>query len=89
MTTVEACIHAWKIDAPNGPFSSGACRKCGEVRHDFKNGEEDFRYGPGEGHDAPMSAAQHERAVLAANAGRRKQAKRWPMPTAPGVRTDH
>ena len=34
------CRHHWIIEAPVGPLSDGACRRCGEVRK-FKNYIED------------------------------------------------
>ncbi len=42
LVTLEAtqqrsgCQHHWVIDPPEGPFSTGACRSCGEER-DFPN----------------------------------------------------
>jgi hypothetical protein len=38
-----AHAHVWLIASPNGPFSHGVCRGCGEER-DFRNSE------PGNGH---------------------------------------
>ena len=28
--TTKTCIHHWKLESPNGPFSLGICKKCGE-----------------------------------------------------------
>lgn len=30
------CGHHWVIESPNGPTSTGTCRRCGEIR-EFKN----------------------------------------------------
>lgn len=32
----ETCRHHWIIETPNGPFSRGVCKLCGEER-DFEN----------------------------------------------------
>ena len=45
----EPCVHHWVLEEPNGPTSTGTCRKCGTVRvyqnwiHDL-----DFKLGAGE-----------------------------------------
>ena len=28
--TTKVCIHHWKLESPNGPFSLAVCKKCGE-----------------------------------------------------------
>ena len=28
--TTKTCVHHWKIESPNGPFSLAICKKCGE-----------------------------------------------------------
>ena len=51
MTRATAqCIHHWRIEIPDGPTSTGICRRCGATR-EFKNyletsvGEERMRLG--------------------------------------------
>ena len=34
--TATGCRHHWIIETPNGPFSRGFCKLCGETR-DFEN----------------------------------------------------
>ncbi len=36
---VVTCTHHWVIDTPEGPFSKGRCRLCGEER-EFSNSAE-------------------------------------------------
>ena len=36
------CIHVWKIETANGPYSKGQCSKCKEVKS-FKNSMPDPR----------------------------------------------
>ena len=33
---LEICVHHWIIDLPTGPYSNGACKKCGEQK-EFSN----------------------------------------------------
>ena len=33
---VQSCVHHWIIEPPDGPVSSGYCRKCG-VEKQFQN----------------------------------------------------
>ena len=40
-----ACAHHWKIDSPNGEYSSGVCKRCGVSRGDFRNSVELSFYG--------------------------------------------
>jgi hypothetical protein len=35
----DGSTHHWVIDPPNGPVSTGTCKKCGEQK-DFKNSVE-------------------------------------------------
>ena len=30
------CVHRWRIEEPNGPTSTGVCKRCGDARQ-FKN----------------------------------------------------
>ena len=36
---VVVCRHHWEIETPQGPFSKGRCRLCGEEK-DFNNSTE-------------------------------------------------
>lgn len=38
-STPEKCHHHWIIESPNGEFSKGVCKHCGNQKDDFKNGE--------------------------------------------------
>ena len=31
-----SCVHFWRIASPNGPFSLGTCKLCGNKK-EFKN----------------------------------------------------
>ena len=47
------CQHHWVIEKPNGPFSDGVCRNCGEERR-FMNSIEG---GSSWGNDSPSSSS--------------------------------
>lgn len=32
----ESCAHHWIIETPNGPVSTGTCKKCGATK-EFNN----------------------------------------------------
>ena len=39
-----SCVHFWKIEAPDGPESEGACSRCG-ARQMFRNGFDEKKSG--------------------------------------------
>ena len=40
-----SCIHIWNIESPNGRFSEGVCKKCGEIKNFINFIEEDSAWG--------------------------------------------
>jgi hypothetical protein len=34
-TVEKECVHYWIIDFPDGPVSTGKCKRCGMVREFF------------------------------------------------------
>ena len=34
-TEEKECVHYWIIDFPDGPVSTGECKRCGMVRNFF------------------------------------------------------
>ena len=39
VNTPSECVHWWQIEPPNGPTSTGRCKRCGAEK-DFANSEE-------------------------------------------------
>ena len=61
---MAACVHHWRIDAPDGPTSEGECRRCGETRT-FSNASVAFT--PGQ---LPRAAMARRPRVLFVEGGR-------------------
>ena len=53
----EECPHHWIIEQPNGPFSKGYCKICGDIGK-FKNAPpEEKKFGEKRG---PHARSEHE-----------------------------
>jgi hypothetical protein len=51
----KSCVHHWIIEPANGPFSDGACKRCGATR-DFRNSLESLVWEHwNEDHDLPLA----------------------------------
>lgn len=40
---MPGCVHHWKIETNQGPYSPGTCKHCGQTRN-FKNSYDETSY---------------------------------------------